>query len=110
MKYEGLFVGQVLRNLRIEKRMTIEKFSEVVDKSPSHINQIELGSRKMSIDLLYAFMTALDTDANCVLGIPYKIRNTQNCISVDEKLMRLNEGQRNYLTNIFVEMIEKIPA
>ena len=69
MEYEGWKAGQALRDVRKSRHLTIEQLSERVNKSPSHINQIELGSRKMSVDLLYLLMTALYTDANTILGI-----------------------------------------
>lgn len=50
MEYEGWKAGQALRNVRKSRHLTIEQLSERVNKSPSHINQIELGSRKMSVD------------------------------------------------------------
>lgn len=46
MEYEGWKAGQALRNVRKSRHLTIEQLSERVNKSPSHINQIELGSRK----------------------------------------------------------------
>lgn len=110
MKYDGLVVGQAVRNLRTEKKLTIEKLSELVDKSPSHINQLELGSRKMSIDLLYSLMNVLETDANRVLGIPEQKENAREMVSIDNKLQQLNASQRRYLTEMFLQMIEKIPA
>lgn len=72
MEYEGWKAGQALRDVRKSRHLTIEQLSERVNKSPSHINQIELGSRKMSVDLLYLLMTALHTDANTILGIAPK--------------------------------------
>lgn len=110
MKYDGLVVGQAVRNLRTEKKLTIEKLSELVDKSPSHINQLELGSRKMSIDLLYSLMNVLETDANRVLGIPEQKENAREMVSIDNKLKQLNASQRRYLTEMFLQMIEKIPV
>lgn len=106
MRYDGFVVGQAVRNLRTEKHLTIEQLSEAVDKSASHIVQMELGSRKMSVDLLYSLMTVFNTDANSVLGIG----ESKKMISIDKALMVLDEPKRNYLIGIFLEMIEKIPA
>ena len=96
MEYEGWKTGQALRNVRKSRHLTIEQLSERVNKSPSHINQIELGSRKMSVDLLYLLMTALHTDANTILGIiPEEDRDSAitdevNDGVVDQKLRTLS--------------------
>lgn len=106
MIYDGFVVGQAVRNLRTGKHLTVEQLSEAVDKSASHIIQMELGSRKMSVDLLFSLMTVFNTDANSVLGIG----ESEADVSVDKALMTLEEPKRNYLTGIFMEMIERIPA
>lgn len=106
MTYDGLIVGQTVRNLRNENHLTIEQLSEAVDKSASHIIQMELGSRKMSVDLLYSLMTAFNTDANSVLGIS----ESKKVISIDKALMSLEESKRKYLTGIFLDMIARMPA
>ena len=114
MEYDGIRIGQSVRDIRMEKGMTIEQLCEKVDKSVSHIHQMELGSRKMSIDLLLSLVTALDTDANSILGIlpkesPNEADGEQNNVSVDEELDRLSETQRAYLQGIFLTMIQRIP-
>lgn len=69
MKYDGILIGQAVRDIRTERGLTIEELSDRVDKSVSHIHQLELGSRKMSVDLLLALVSVLDTDANRILRI-----------------------------------------
>lgn len=69
VKYEGWNVGSIIRQLRRDKNMTIDELSEAVGKSVSHITQVEEGTRRISIDLLYALVTELDTDANTILAI-----------------------------------------
>ena len=50
-QYDGLVVGQRIRNLRIEAGYGLGEFSDELGKSESHIKQVELGSRKISLDL-----------------------------------------------------------
>ena len=71
-QYDSFTAGQAVRDLREAKGWTIEKLAEEVDKSESHIHQLELGSRKMSIELLFALMGTFGTDANTILGVPDK--------------------------------------
>ena len=47
-QYDGLVVGQRIRNLRVEAGYELGEFSDELGKSESHIKQVELGSRKIS--------------------------------------------------------------
>ena len=105
MKYEGWNVGSIIRQLRRDNNMTIHELSEAVGKSVSHITQVEEGTRRISIDLLYALVTELDTDANTILAI----QNKQGNISVDEELRKLSPEMRTYFSQQFVQMIKEIP-
>lgn len=105
MKYEGWNVGSIIRQLRRDKNMTIDELSEAVGKSVSHITQVEEGTRRISIDLLYALVTELNTDANTILAI----QNKQGNISVDEELRKLSPEMRTYFSQQFVQMIKEIP-
>ena len=98
-------VGSIIRQLRRDKNMTIDELSEAVGKSVSHITQVEEGTRRISIDLLYALVTELDTDANTILAI----QNKQGNISVDEELRKLSPEMRTYFSQQFVQMIKEIP-
>lgn len=104
MKYEGLKVGQIIRNLRKEHSLTIEELSEIVGINVIHITQIELGNRKMSIDLFCQLIDALETDANTILAISAADNKDY---SVDDSLRQLPREKRKYLTDVFKYMIEK---
>lgn len=108
MKYDSFTAGQAVRDLREAKGWTIEKLAEEVDKSESHIHQLELGSRKMSIELLFALMGTFGTDANTILGVQDRECSTEE-ISIDIMLERLPEMQREYLKWQFIRMIEEFP-
>lgn len=112
VKYDGILIGQSIRDMRTKKGMTIEQLSDAVDKSVSHIHQMELGSRKMSIDLLLDFVAVLDTDANSILGIEPKEseedKESKTRISIDAELDKLSVQQRDYLKRVFVTMIRTI--
>ena len=66
MRYEGWKAGKEIRLLRKQKGLTLEELSFRLGMSPSHINQLELGNRKMSIDLLYKLMDEFEVDANTI--------------------------------------------
>ena len=81
MVYDGLAVGQNVRIMREQNHWTIEQLSEAVDKSASHIVQMELGSRKMSLDLLFSLMTVFNVDAK--KDIKRQIQLTDGIIKED---------------------------
>ena len=103
MEYKGLEVGNIIKSLRIKKNVSVFELAYRAKISQSHVYQLEEGSNKMSIDLLYRLMDALDTDANTILGIK---ENNEN--SVDERLKELSpkmkENESKTLTSIFVKM------
>ena len=108
MKYEGWKVGQELRRLRKEHGMSVDDLSCRLGMSRSHINQLEQGHRKMSMDLLYKIMSELDVDANTILVIPEKTKPFKR-ISIDEQLEQMPEEEREYLLKTFQYMINAFP-
>ena len=104
MKYDGMLIGQSIRDMRTKKGMTIEQLSDTLDKSVSHIHQIELGSRKKSIDLLLDLVAVLDADANSFLKIESKEaeenKESKTGISIDEELDKLFVQLRDYLGSV----------
>ena len=109
MKYEGWKIGPRIQKLRKERKLTAEELSAQLGVSTSHINQIEQGGRKMSVDLLYRFMDVLGVDANTLLAIP-EAAATGADVSIDEELYELPKEQQRYFKNIFLQMIQKYPA
>lgn len=108
MQYDSVMAGQSVRDLREAKGWTIEKLAEEVDKSESHIHQLELGHRNMSLELLFALMGTFGTDANTILGVKDKECSTEE-ISIDAMLERLPKEQQEYLKRQFIRMIEEFP-
>ena len=87
MEYKGLEVGNIIKSLRIKKNVSV----------------LEEGSNKMSIDLLYRLIDALDTDANTILGIKEKDEE-----SVDERLKELSPKMKETLTELFLKTIDGV--
>ncbi len=107
-QYDSVMAGQAIRDLREAKGWSIERLAEEVDRSESHIHQLELGNRKMSIELLFALMGTFGTDANTVLGVEDKECSAEE-ISIDAMLERLPKEQQEYLKRQFIRMIEEFP-
>lgn len=106
-QYDGLAVGQRVRDLRIQAGYGLGEFSDELGRSESHIKQVELGSRKISLDLLIALMEVLHVDANHILGV--ESDNVENN-SIDARLRELPESQRQYFTTVFLTMLANYPA
>ena len=103
MEYKGLEVGNTIKSLRIKKNVSVFELAYRAKISQSHVYQLEEGNNKMSIDLLYRLMDALDTDANTILGIKEKNEN-----SVDERLKELNPKMKKTLTELFLRTIDGV--
>ena len=103
MEYKGLEVGNTIKSLRIKKNVSVFELAYRTKISQSHVYQLEEGNNKMSIDLLYRLMDALDTDANTILGIK---ENNEN--SVDERLKELNPKMKKTLTELFLRTIDGV--
>ena len=105
MKYEGLVVGMKIRQLRKDKGLSIVELSEQVDKSVSHMNMVELGHHKLSLDMLYDLMNVLDVDANSILDIT---KEKQSVVSVDSLLIGLTPGQQEYIAGVVGYMVKNM--
>lgn len=107
MRYEGWKVGQTIQLLRKGKGMTAEQLSGKVGVSASHLSQIEQGRRKMSINLMYKLMDALDVDANTLLAIVTVGNGTS---AIDDEMKVLSTIQQDFLKKVFLQMIRTIPG
>ena len=105
VKYDSVMVGQELRNIRIENKLTIQQFSERINMSASHINQIELGSRAMTLNYMCTIMSEFKVDANRILGL--EIEKQSSCETIDSKLENLPLKTKKDLIEIFDFMINK---
>lgn len=94
-----------IRQLRKDKGLSVAELSEQVDKSVSHMNMVELGYHKLSIDVLYDLMNVFNVDANSILGIT---ENEKNFASVDFMMVGLTKGQQEYIAGVVSYMIQNM--
>jgi transcriptional regulator with XRE-family HTH domain len=64
-----VLLGKRVRIRRMVLELTQEGLAEKIGVSTSFIGHIERGSRKLSVETLYALCKALDTSADFLLGI-----------------------------------------
>ena len=55
-------VNILLKQIREERHLTLEQLSKMTNISKSHLNYIEKGERKVTIDVLCQIAIALNTD------------------------------------------------
>lgn len=100
VKYDSYEIGPVIRRMRKERNMTLEVLSEKTGLSESTLNKIEIGNRNMSIQTLYALMTAFDCDANSILLSEYQKKS-----SVDVAIKLLPKDMWDSVREIFLRTI-----
>lgn len=103
MKYDGCVVGSILRNLRKDNGLTVEKMSGDTGISVSAIKQYEQGGRQISIKNLFVLIDFFGVDANTILNVSDSAE-----VSIDEKLKRLDKNQRDYLKRTFLYMVDHV--
>ena len=54
--YDSYLVGNNIRRLRVGKKLTIAQMAEDLQISESHLTQVELGTRNVSIQLLLSLI------------------------------------------------------
>ena len=60
--------GQNIQSCRVKRGMTQEQLAERADLSVSHIRQVELGLKGVSLAALYRIAESLDTSAQVLLA------------------------------------------
>ena len=96
MKYDKIETGVNLRQLRIENKLSPGEVSDIVDKSESHIMQLERGSRNLTVEMLCKFADVYNADPNTILGIH---------TSMSEELYM---DIRNKLCSSFLEIVKSV--
>lgn len=107
MQYDGYIVGPVVRQLRLDKKLTIDQVSESTGLSNSSIQQIEQGGRNLSMKSLYLFMNAYECDANTILNVHIESLLEKNSDSIDDCLKELPDNQKVFLRQSFMYMVEQ---
>lgn len=73
-------IGQRIKEIRIEKRLTQEYLAKMTDVNVSHISNIETNKVKISLTLLVGICNALDVTIDYLLENEY-----HNATTVTEK-------------------------
>ena len=93
------FVGKQLKQIRIQRGISQEKLSELVDISPRQMCVIENGNSIPSLDTFIKIAKNLHFDINEFFGIEYEpTENIRN--KIIEKIKTVDRKQLNLLNDI----------
>ena len=107
-KYNGYEIGPNLRQIRKEKKLSLDQVCEITGLSDSSIKQIEQGGRGLSMRTLYLLMSAYQCDANTLLNIEETESDTdKNEKSIDSMLAALPSNQQKYFRRTFKVMLDQ---
>tara|TARA_A100001037_G_scaffold259722_1_gene247629 strand:+ start:164 stop:391 length:228 start_codon:yes stop_codon:yes gene_type:complete len=69
----GSFGGNKIKQLRVEKKMSMRGLARAVDVTPMQISNIEQGFTKGSSELIFQIAKALDTDVDQLLHLADRV-------------------------------------
>ena len=93
-------IGQRIRALRKEKKLSQEQLAEKVWISTTHMSHIENGSTKLSLPVLVDLEAALGVSTNDILSVQGKESRGEDYAQVKEILDGCTEKQLRILTEI----------
>ena len=105
MEYDGNVIGPRLRELRKERKMTLDKVSELTGLSISTLKQVEQGGRRLSMNSLYLFMTVYQCDANTLLSIKADMSEKH---FLELELDRLPEQEKEKCREVFEKIVDML--
>lgn len=103
--YEGYVIGPHIRQMRKDRKWSVNEMAERTGLSNSSVEQIEQGGRNLSIRSLYLYMNAYGCDANTVLGIE---EQREEGVSIDEKIKEFPKEKQELLVSSFMMILEQV--
>lgn len=103
MEYEKWRVGENIRQVRKANHMSVLDVAVEIDKSESHLGQIECGAKGFSIPLLYDIANALNSDPNTLLG--WKGELDELLLEFEAVYGLLDGDDQKYLIPLFLNMM-----
>lgn len=99
MELDPKRLGRAIKNARLENHFTQEELAEGVDIATIHVKQLEAGSRKPSVDVLYKLARFLNFSVDTVF-FPEQTdgRELQRKIELSLSSCSLHELQLIYTT------------
>lgn len=92
-------LGQNIRELRKNKKMTIDELAEKSSLSGKYLQGVEVGNRNISIKNLNKICKALETSPDTLLNMrPHNLKNSEEKIfAISEKLKKFEENKLDFI-------------
>ncbi|MEI0516675.1 helix-turn-helix transcriptional regulator [Brachyspira murdochii] len=92
-------LGQNIRELRKNKKMTIDELAEKSSLSGKYLQGVEVGNRNISIKNLNKICKALETSPDTLLNMrTYNLKNSEEKIfAISEKLKKFEENKLDFI-------------
>lgn len=96
MKVDYCLIGERIKCIRVNRKLSQEMISELIDKSPGYISLIEAGKKKASLETLLSICSVLNVTINELvvgnqppLGSDYNLEFAELIAECDEDERRL---------------------
>ena len=95
-------LDQNIRELRKNKKMTIDELAEKSSLSGKYLQGVEVGNRNISIKNLNKICKALETSPDILLNMkPYNLKTSEEKIfAISEKLKKFEENKLDFIGNM----------
>ena len=90
-------IGKVIKARRLELGYSQEELAELVDRTPSHIGQIERGDSLPSVDILFKIVEVLSIDSRQFFSNPIDVDDIEDCVAM---LRRIEPDRQAFLVDI----------
>jgi len=99
--------GQILRNFRIENKLTQEQLSEELGISLKYISRIENGNNGIKTQTLIKYMNILGITPNVIYKPFITNKNIVNNINLCEKISSLSEDKKAFVNSI-IDLLQNL--
>lgn len=99
-----LFVGNRIRDIREQLKLTREQLSELCDIEPSFLAAIENGQKSMTLYYFKKICVALHISADYILGI--ETENDNDTSLLMKYISKMNEEDFQCTENIIIELVK----
>ncbi len=98
-------IGSVIKKYRLEKQMSQEALSEIVDITPTHLKHIESGHRRPSVEVMFAIFNELNIPFE-ELEKDISLKNLEQA-KINQLLKECNETNLNTIYKIVKVILNK---
>lgn len=99
--------GERLKELRIEKRLTLRELADKLSMSYSNIAMIERGERNFTSDSLKSFCDFFDVSSDYLLGLTTTHPKNKLTDELHNTIDKLNKGNKEFILKLAKTLIKE---